>query len=337
MLPAPAAHGGDGLRVAGILNLNAGKTNRWSGRKYRPSNALLHRMKHPSTAFTLIEILVATAVLVLMLTMVTGLVNSATRSTQTAERRLDGMADVRMVFDRMASDLQSLVSDGDTTLIVGKSPAPSLSDSMAFVTRARTTAAPAESRLATVLYAIGEHNNEVFGAGEKTLMLTRLLQNYAWEEATPLAKFLSDTDAQLLGAGPDTLSFNALGETIIRMAVAVHKSDGTLVHTTSNNLPRLASFSGSTARITSGDSTALDLSQVDAITVAIASIDARSQVLTADQLETIAQALPRASADGTLPLAQWNSVNWDQVGGIIPSVVRENIRFYQRTFPIMPQ
>jgi len=164
-------------------------------------------------------------------------------------------------------------------------------------------------------------------------MLSRRLTSYPWNSANSTAQFLADVDRQV-DADTGTSSLDAIGETIMRMAVIVHKSDGTVLEATSAQLPGLDSFQATTR----SNSVALDLDDVDAITVAFASLDARSQILAADQLGQIAQALPGPTAAelarGILPVDKWSGVNWDSLTGVPPAMVRENIRFYQRTFPI---
>jgi prepilin-type N-terminal cleavage/methylation domain-containing protein len=280
--------------------------------------------------FSLIEVLVAAAVFSLILAVVAGLLSSASRSTQTVERRLDGMSDVRTVFDRIAADLEQMVRDGHTTLIVGKGKSEP-GDSLTFLSRVRTTGSAADSRLAGILYTIGPHNNEVLG--RDTLMLTRRLTAYPWTSDQSTAEFLAETDKQV-DTNTDTSSLDALGETIMRMAVVVHKSDGTIVGAASAALPKWDDFTV-TGRLRNS-AVALDLAEVEAITVAFASLDSQSQILAADQLEEIASALPRPTdeelASGILPASKWSALDLGSISGT--PVVGQNIRFYQRTFPI---
>jgi len=280
--------------------------------------------------FSLLEVLAAAAVSSLMLAVVAGLLSSAAQTTETVERRLDGMSDVRTVFDRIAADLEQMVRDGHTTLIVGKGKSEP-GDSLAFLSRARTTGNATDSRLAGILYTIGPHNNEALG--RDTLMLARRLTAYPWTSNQSTAEFLAETDKQI-DTNSDTSSLDVLGGTIMRMAVVVHKSDGNIVGAASAALPKWDGFTVA-GQLRNG-AVALDLAEVEAITVAFASLDSRSQILAADQLEQIASALPRPTdeelASGILPASKWSALDPGSISGT--PVVGQNIRFYQRTFPI---
>jgi hypothetical protein len=74
---------------------------------------------HPATrtAFTLIELLVSMSVLTLMIVFVAQLVNSATTVTTGSRKHMDADAQARLVFDRMAVDIEKMVKRKDADYI----------------------------------------------------------------------------------------------------------------------------------------------------------------------------------------------------------------------------
>lgn len=309
-------------------------------------------------AFTLIEVLVATAVLAIMLVLVASLINSASQSTRTTEGRLDTASMARIAFDRIGDDLNSLVWDKQITLVVGEgnntSPASQLSDSLAFVCNSRGMAVPGQqvARMMAVFYAVNHHADNVFGfstvkggSGDDAanpLMLARGFRDIDWSAIPHEWNYTIDKVVNY-GIADEVDSSNnvrAIGDGIIRMAVVAHLNDGSIEPVVlpdglaNPDLPSISLYDPSDIR---AQSTALDLSRVNAITVGLAILDNSSKVLSADRIKEIAAALPRPGAD-ELPVAAWQNINWDGVSGLNPAAAkaaRENLRFYQRTFPIM--
>lgn len=297
-------------------------------------------------AFSLLEVLVSAAVLALLLGLLLSVVTSTSRTSRTAERRLDATSMARTVFERMAVDLATIVWDGDCTLIVGTGRADDtaarISDSFAFVCRARNiqtdyAISGGYPRLAAVCYNIGRHTNENLGfrdtnANDKPLALTRILRDVQWSQQPAEHAGLIDGNINFgfEDVAESSVSFRAIGEGIFRMAVVVHLKDGRLLPANSPDLPVLPSFTYPNAsRMDSGVSVSLDLRKVSAITIGLAVLDMKSQILSVSSLDQIAQTLPRP-AEGELPVASWEAIS---LSGI-RQIDRENLRFFQRTFPI---
>jgi len=75
---------------------------------------------HPSRksgAFTLVELMVATAVLILLVVMVTQLTNSAATVTTGSRKHMDADSQARMIFDRMANDFSRMPKRTDMDCI----------------------------------------------------------------------------------------------------------------------------------------------------------------------------------------------------------------------------
>ena len=75
--------------------------------------------------FTLVEMLVSVAVLILIMTFVSQMMNSTTVSTSLSDKHGDSDNQARLVFDRMAEDFGSMPHRTDVDFIFTKQPDPS--------------------------------------------------------------------------------------------------------------------------------------------------------------------------------------------------------------------
>jgi len=76
----------------------------------------------PSSGFTLVEMLVSVAVLVLIMTFIAQMMNSATISTTLSGRHVDTDSEARLVFDRMQSDFSRMSHRTDVDFVFAKQP-----------------------------------------------------------------------------------------------------------------------------------------------------------------------------------------------------------------------
>ena len=82
--------------------------------------AIQHHPARSARAFTLVEILVATSVLILLLALVSQLVNSASKVTTQSSKHIDADTQARMVFDRMAIDFANIINRSDVDVLFSK-------------------------------------------------------------------------------------------------------------------------------------------------------------------------------------------------------------------------
>jgi prepilin-type N-terminal cleavage/methylation domain-containing protein len=106
-------------------------------------------------AFTLIEMLVAMAVMALVLVMMLQVTSGILASTQAQSRRIDSVASARRVLDVMAADMRKAVVDDNASVLVANS-APAF----ALLARRRGTNGAADRFLA-VRYATNASNQVV--------------------------------------------------------------------------------------------------------------------------------------------------------------------------------
>jgi uncharacterized protein (TIGR02599 family) len=82
------------------------------------------------TAFTLVEMLVSVAVLVLLMTFVAQMMNSTMLSTTLSGKHVDTDGEARLVFDRMAVDFGRMFRRNDVDYIFSKQPDPNNPNSL---------------------------------------------------------------------------------------------------------------------------------------------------------------------------------------------------------------
>jgi prepilin-type N-terminal cleavage/methylation domain-containing protein len=81
-----------------------------------------HPHSHRATGFTLVEMLVSVAVLVLIMTFIAQMMNSATISTTLSSRHVDTDAEARLVFDRIGADFARMSHRTDVDFAFTKQP-----------------------------------------------------------------------------------------------------------------------------------------------------------------------------------------------------------------------
>ncbi len=296
-------------------------------------------------AFTLIELLASMTILTLLFVMVASIMNSATKSSNTAQRRMDTAGGARTVFAQIRDDLATLVTRGGTTLVVGKNLEQN--DVLAFIGQSRSQATVAPPRLTGLFYAMRpspDSNNRAFAP----LDLVRGFLEVAWDRSLRDEVASAYTEAARDGAPPGGfIPYNRqpTQSGILRFAVVLQLNNGQWVNV--NAAPRDMNFPPLPA-LPSG-ATPVDLTKVRAITIGVALLDDTSRTLTLEDFQKISDALPRPIAiNAPLDIAVQMPVDiWQkellksnfETGFSAPArqATRENLRFYQQTFPILAQ
>lgn len=117
-------------------------------------------------AFTLVELLVSIAVLVLMVVLVSQLTNNATKTTTFSNQRLDSDSQARVAFGRMAYDFENMVNRKDVDVFFVKNNGGSssaMNDAMYFYSQtpgyySDPSGKPGRSPLALIGYRIANHD-----------------------------------------------------------------------------------------------------------------------------------------------------------------------------------
>jgi prepilin-type N-terminal cleavage/methylation domain-containing protein len=283
-------------------------------------------MRRINHGFTLVELMVTTAILALLILFVTSLFNSAATITTLGNKRMDADAQARQLLDRMAIDFAQMVKRDDVDFFAKGTVAPksvggtmSGNDRIAFYSAVPGYYPSTGSQSPVSL--VGYRINAVAGTTALNKM-ERLGIGLVWNGVstdTPVV-FLPLTisgnwPAATNSTTSDPAHYELIGPQVFRFEYGYLRTDGT------RTIAPPASTSG-----------------IAAIIVDIAMIDPKSKVLLTDaQITTLAGQLDDYTA-GMAPgqlLSQWQS-KLDANPNGLPRPALSAIRLYERQFYLSP-
>ncbi len=292
-----------------------------------------------SSAFSLVEVLVATVVVGLLLVLMLQMVSSTGQTTSSSQRRIESDSAGRNVFAVMARDFSRAVKrpGADLDAIFSKQPG---NDKIFFQSEGPGYVSAAQSSQVSPLSLIGYRINSRFE-------LERLGKALLWEDpqnqpvfvrlnasgAIPETTLAGNWPAEL-GAPPNyngtSDDYQTISGDVFRMEFCLMDRDGRLFLPDANWRPWDDA---------DGDGFP-NLNEVKAIVVTIASMDATSRI-TIENMGLVASALPDVTtqdleADPPVLMASiWKkaleSPGFSSEAGISPSQAGQ-IRIYQRVF-----
>jgi type II secretory pathway pseudopilin PulG len=316
-------------------------------------------------AFSLVELLVSMAILVLLITVVVQIVNGAQKTTGASKARLECDAEARTVFDRMALDFGRMVNRKDVDFIVNKDAG---NDSIYFFSEAPalsptgvTTTNP-QQPVSLVGYRVNtDYQLERLGKGllwdvappDGPVYLT-----YGIPAPPPPSPTVTPTPSPIPGSNLSTSQFNGvitaaggpksnssyhiIGSNVFRLEFSFllkpyYDQTGTLQPSAYSMIPYNAMHSGTHVWTTTSNN-GVGLSDVQAITVTIALMDSRSHQMIQNagvDFSTLASDFPDATngdfTNGSTLAATWQRAI-PTVAAINPKSATSQIRVYQRTF-----
>lgn len=189
------------------------------------------------TGFTIIELLAATAVLTVLILIVSQMVSSTSRTVGHDERRLESDANARMVFDRMQMDLDGMPKRGDLDVSFVKKSGGDSNDAFFFYSQAPGFATTATNRnsLSLVGYAVdSEYHLDRYGKGlfwdggtDTVNFLTFSSGSYSPEgQSTIAGTFGTALTTPVLTSGIPTDPWQILSNSVFRMEVCFLLKDG---------------------------------------------------------------------------------------------------------------
>jgi len=292
------------------------------------------KRRPPSSAFTLIELVLAVGVLVMLVILVGRLMSGATVAINQSRKRMDSDSQVRLIFDRLANDFGAIVRRQDVDYIFAKQNG---NDTMYFFSEAAkyfdsSVLDSAKSSVSLVGYRVNLN-----------FQLERLSRGLTWDgqvapapsspgsmvfltpsgSSTPLsASTIAGHWPAAVGAGPNYSNgagtdYHVIGDQVYRLEISFLQTDGTI--STS-----ITSYNG--------------LQNVSAVIVALGMLDNTSRLLAAPPNGQITSpvgipmvnALPDA-IDGTSPLQTWKASSYLTSSGISAAAASQ-LRIYERTF-----
>lgn len=295
--------------------------------KSSPKNRLHSSYDGKASAFTILELLTATAVLALLLTVLLQITNQTLQASRTATQQIDSTQSARIVIDALSKDISdAITSNGATILVKAVNGVPSLS----FLVSGRGPASAA-SRILSVNYQLQKSN------------LTRAYNAIEWS-------FISSSSPSLLIAAETASAVTSpssgsarskLASGILQFSVLAVLEDGSMVSVLTApagdawGASGTVLFDGQTvptswvALVPSRPPMPSPLNsataRVKALMVAVASVDEQS-------LQLIDQALPTFSQPTSGdPVPVWEA---ELATKTLPGPVRSAIRFHSKVIPL---
>lgn len=297
----------------------------------------LHPYNHKA-AFSLLEMIVAMAVLVVVIVFVAQLMSSAMVIANTGTKKPDADKQARAIFDRMAADFGGMIRRQDVDYIFAKQNG---NDTMYFYSQASayfdsSISDAAKSPVSLVGYRVNAN-----------YQLERLSQGLTWDGAFASATvpgsivFLTPAGsstprsgstiagnwASVVGTGPSysngaAATYHVYGDQVYRLEFCfLTSTTGTLTNT-------VTSYNG--------------LQGIAGIVVALGMLDTTSRVLVQQNAQIpspvgiqMVAALPDA-VDGTSILQTWKASNYLTTSGLPPPAAAQ-LRIYERTFYLSNQ
>jgi hypothetical protein len=289
-------------------------------------------MRKRNYAFTIVELLVSVAVLLVLVLLVSRLFSSAVAVTTSGNKRMDAEAQTRPLFERVAVDFSQMVKRSDLDFF-GKNTAPPNSiggsmagnDQIAFYSSVAGyyPSSGSQSPVSLIAYRVNAQNK-----------LERVAKGLLWNgvsaTSTPVVFFPSTiagswaSATNLTAAPTPEPDADLIGPYVFRFEYYYLLKNGNLSDTPWDTSAGHSSVSG--------------MQDVAAISVCIATIDPKSRVLISDsQLATLAGRLPDFSTSmrpGDL-LSQWQAALDATTDIPRPSV--SALRIYERYFYLLPK
>jgi prepilin-type N-terminal cleavage/methylation domain-containing protein len=285
-------------------------------------------MRQSNKAFTLAELLIAVAVLVLLVVLMSQLVSSAASLMTTGHKRMDADTQVRQLFDRMAVDLAQIIKRSDVDCYVKGLDPENGNDRIAFFSHVPGYYPPTGSQSPTSLVAYRVNAKTSSSSYNKMERMGKgLLWNGVSGSDLPLIfgptptlqnNWPSATTADPNDANYSDTDYETIGPNVFRFEYFYQLTDGT--------------FANSPA--------AAGVTSLSALSVCIAVVDPKSKVLLSDsQIATLAGKLGDYSAGsgrGAL-IANWqdvlnNTKSPDPEIAAMPRAALASIRLYERDF-----
>ena len=289
-------------------------------------------MRKLNRAFTIVELLVSVAVLVVLVLLVSRLFSSAAAVTTSGNKRMDAEAQTRPLFERVAVDFSQMVKRSDLDFFGKNTASPNSiggsmtgNDQIAFYSTVAGyyPSSGSQSPISLIAYRINAQNK-----------LERVAKGLLWNgvsaSSTPVVFFPSTiagnwaSVTNLTGSPTPEPDADLIGPYVFRFEYYYLLKNGNLSDT-----PWDTSI---------GHSNVSGLQDVAAISVCIATIDPKSRVLISDsQLATLAGRLPDFSTSmrpGDL-LSQWQAALDATTDIPRPSV--SALRIYERYFYLLPK
>jgi len=315
-------------------------------------------------AFSLVEMMVAVAVLAVVGLIIAQMINLITQGTKISTSSVDAASQARLVFDRIGLDLDALVKRTDVDFQINNDVYATANDDrvplMSFLSQVSSpdpSADYANRGISLLSYTVEPH-----AENEDRLCLVRAAKAISWnmpefiglkDNGLPTAFTETAFPVQLAVADADILS-----PSVIQAVVGLQLyPDDEPVYFPGDTTPTLTNSRGEIVYEVpvrgpaSGDpdnpnpaNSYADLDRVASIVVGLVVIDLESLVLLdADMTSDLAAAFDQVPAVNELPVETWLQANGDLALDAlkaklpdVPQPALQSIRVYQRFYPVNP-
>jgi|GEM_PF-1861767 len=293
-----------------------------------------YRHQRSSSAFTLVEILVAVFILTILMVFVVEIAQDALNIISTSHTHLSADAQAREVFSRFDLDLKGIPMRTDLDVVFSSSNNAIFfySEASGFFDSSNTTT---YGTLALVGYRV-DTNAQLERLGKVLAWTNSLFLTYATNQPSTNSQALSSTTipgawGSVIGTPPiyndgSDSDYHLLADGVFRIFYCFQKTDGTYALTLSSNAMQ-DKFQDASALI---------------LTLAVLDHNSRAMV---NDITKLAAALPNPSQtdldNGMLPAQLWqnavNNIGQFSQSAAIPKSVVGRVRIYQRSFPLNTQ
>lgn len=285
-------------------------------------------MRKYGGAFTIVELVVSVAVVVVLVLLVSRLFSSAAMVTMSGNKRMDADAQLRPLLGRMAVDFSQMIKRSDVDYYLKSSAnAQEGNDQMAFYSAVAGyyPSSGSQSPVSVVGYRINSTSGST-----RSNKLERMSKGLVWNGVsstdTPIV-FLPLTIARTWPAatnGSSDSDYELIAPYVFRLEYYYLLKNGNLSDTPWNTSAEHTNVAG--------------MQDVAAISVCVATMDPKSRVLVSDsQLTALAGRLPDYSTSmgpGDL-LSQWQATLDGTTGIARPAI--SAVRIYERYFYLLPK
>jgi len=274
--------------------------------EYLPKLPIKENRPQKSKGFSLLEVLVATAVLALVAVAVAAIASGTAQITSLSQKRMAADATARQALDRIGTDFSSAILRGDLKREINDSLG---NDEIAFY--ARTDGYVGNRGISEVHYRINDEDQ-----------LERGVQGFAWNEEGQVPSLRFNAPAVGEASTISDEDFEIISSDVFRFEVAFLMGDGSIW----TNVPGLSAGADSDPA-----------HNVAAVIVAIAALNQNARDLLSGGITELQNEFPDAINSSTpggedilslwVPVVENIRSNED-----VPRPVREGLRIYQRYF-----
>lgn len=308
--------------------------------------------------FTLLELLVAMAVMAVLGILIAQIVSAVTRAARLSNQGADATAQARLTLDRIGQDLANAVirSDVDFVATATNSPTGNLLDMLSTTVSADSAPVSAgftNRRISRVAYRIAPSAD--FGnfaclqraggpigwnqAGFMGIQTNGITTNGVVPNRYPVQITNTAFPVSLTAADFDVLSPGVI-QAVVGFQLypdnnAVLLADGTSI----NNARGQVVYSPPMRDTGPPGNIYVDPNRISSLIVGLVAIDPEKlKLLTPETLKNLAAAFSGVPAQGQLPVAKWmaDTGNLADLPADLPLAVRQSVRVYQRFFSITP-